>query len=94
MLFDLFYKQTTININVTDINDHDPVFNTTIYNFTTPENDFDWATRGNSIGSVSATDEDLGRNGDIHYKIISTDMLTIFEISPQVHYSSGCCDIR
>lgn len=73
--------QTSISIHVTDVNDHDPTFDRNIYNFTTPENDFPNAAHNVFVGNVTATDEDYGKNGEISYEIISSDVQDLFNIS-------------
>ena len=54
-----------VNIIVTDVNDHTPVFKKTLYNVTIEE-DMEPTT---VILTLSATDEDSGRNAEISYRI-------------------------
>ncbi|XP_063447084.1 protocadherin Fat 4-like [Mytilus trossulus] len=71
-------NQVPLTVSITDVNDHDPVFTHPIYNFSTPETD---GTGDIVVGSVSATDEDLGQNGVVTYSIISIDVQHVFNIS-------------
>ncbi|XP_069125193.1 protocadherin Fat 4-like [Argopecten irradians] len=73
---------TTVNVtvSVTDVNDHDPVFNETFYLFSVPENDEFPHPPSVLVGSVSATDEDPGKNGEVSYSILSTEV-PVFIIS-------------
>ncbi|KAG7511495.1 protocadherin-15 isoform X5 [Solea senegalensis] len=57
----------TVNIVVTDVNDNDPAFNTTIpANFTVQEEQANFF-----IGRVVATDPDAGANGEVRYRIVN-----------------------
>lgn len=53
----------TININVLDINDNNPKFESSTYEVNTPEN----LRPGTSIITIEATDQDIGENGEILY---------------------------
>ena len=64
-------------INIIDINDSPPVFDTSVYNFSAVEN----LAAGTSIGQVSSMDADLGTNGQIQYNITSGDSANIFDIT-------------
>jgi len=55
----------TVNITIQDVNDNQPIFNSTRYFATVPEN----ATVGTSVLRVYATDSDAGANGQITYSI-------------------------
>ncbi|XP_021355742.1 cadherin-related tumor suppressor-like [Mizuhopecten yessoensis] len=72
---------TTVNVTVAviDVNDHDPVFNETLYSFSVPENDEFAEAPSALVGVVSATDNDPGTQ--ITYRIMSTDV-PVFIISP------------
>ena len=59
-------SKATIIIN--DVNDCAPVFSHESYVFELPEN----RPRGETVGMVQATDEDIGTNGEIFYEIIPT----------------------
>uniref|UniRef100_A0A3Q3JHT6 Cadherin domain-containing protein n=1 Tax=Monopterus albus TaxID=43700 RepID=A0A3Q3JHT6_MONAL len=53
----------TVNIKVLDTNDLRPLFSPTSYSFVVSES----APLGASIGSVTATDADMGSNGEFYY---------------------------
>ncbi len=59
-----------ININVTDFNDHNPVFEQSDYYAELNET----APPGTSVVKVRATDQDIGSNGDITYNIVSDEL--------------------
>ncbi len=52
-----------INVIVLDANDNAPVFSQSVYKASIPEN----CPKGSSVLRVSATDEDVGSNGDVAY---------------------------
>lgn len=55
----------SLDVHIDDINDHAPVFSHSSYNFTISENE-----RPKSwIGRVTATDPDVGPNGEIRYSL-------------------------
>lgn len=62
-------KTATINItiNVTDVNDHPPVFTSTEYKASISEN----SRIGSSVIQIAANDADSGRNAEVIYTIIS-----------------------
>ena len=58
---------SVVRVNIRDINDHAPVFTKcTDYNPSVPEN----SPRGTTVLQVSASDEDLGTNGEVEYAIV------------------------
>lgn len=59
---------TNISIRVLDANDHTPKFSQLNYSVSLSEN----ATVGQWFPAVTATDADIGNNGDIRYKIINS----------------------
>ncbi|XP_035807814.2 protocadherin-15b isoform X3 [Amphiprion ocellaris] len=61
----------TVNIVVTDVNDNDPLFNSSLpVNLTvTEEQDHAY------VGQVKATDPDLGASGQVHYRLINHQKL-------------------
>nr|XP_023698664.1 protocadherin gamma-C5-like isoform X6 [Paramormyrops kingsleyae] len=72
---------THINVQVIDINDNFPVFNTTVYEISINEN----APKGTPIGAVRAIDLDEGLNGDIVFSFgsrTSEHILDTFSINP------------
>ncbi|VDI43616.1 Hypothetical predicted protein, partial [Mytilus galloprovincialis] len=56
-----------VTINVLDNNDNKPLFVNTTYSMTIKEN----SPAHSVIGSVSATDEDIGRNAEISYFLVT-----------------------
>lgn len=54
---------TKVNVQVMDMNDLRPLFSPTTYSITVPES----TPLGASVGQVSATDADLGSNGEFYY---------------------------
>lgn len=57
----------TATVTLTDVNDMTPRFNQDVYSLTVPEN----SIIGTSIGTISATDSDLGNNAIVTYRIKS-----------------------
>lgn len=66
----------TLTITVTDVNDNTPTFTTNPYNFNKSEN----TAVGTTIGTVVATDADIGDSGRIIYSIFSGDVNSKFTI--------------
>ncbi|CAH1777191.1 unnamed protein product [Owenia fusiformis] len=62
-----------INISIADINDHTPRFGQANYKVSIPEN----TEPNTSIIQVTATDDDIGSNGDIRYSISNLATRTI-----------------
>lgn len=71
-------SSTVIEVHVMDINDHKPVFSQTHYGATLEENN----RAREVIIQVSATDEDLGKNGEIRY-YLTADSGNILNIDPK-----------
>ncbi|XP_068601351.1 protocadherin Fat 3a [Brachionichthys hirsutus] len=69
---------TTVNINLTDVNDNAPMFNSDVYTAVVSED----ATIGQSVGQVIAEDVDSHLNGAVLYSIISGDRGNQFFIDP------------
>ncbi|XP_061564652.1 protocadherin-15-like [Cololabis saira] len=66
----------TVNILVTDVNDNDPEFNTSLpLNLTVTEGQ-DHAY----VGQVKASDPDLGANGQVHFQLVNHQRM--FSIDP------------
>ncbi|XP_070270870.1 protocadherin gamma-B6 isoform X27 [Myotis yumanensis] len=63
-------SSTTITLRVTDVNDNAPVFQQPAYLVHVPENN----PPGASIAQVSASDPDLGPNGQVSYSIVASDL--------------------
>ncbi|XP_006086511.1 protocadherin gamma-B7 isoform X11 [Myotis lucifugus] len=63
-------SNTTITLHITDVNDNAPVFQQPAYLVQVPENN----PPGASIAQVSASDPDLGPNGQVSYSIVASDL--------------------
>ena len=63
-----------VTIAVMDVNDHRPEFSQPIFNFTVKES----AGLGSYVGSIEATDEDEGPNGEIsfHFSSLTSSQVT------------------
>ena len=73
------YSEMTVNINVLDQNDNEPIFNMSKYSKRVAEN----VTVGTQIIRVQATDSDSGNNSQITYSIDHrTDPEEYFTIDP------------
>lgn len=59
---------TTLQINVIDTNDHSPSFESSEYEASVHES----VPIGSSVSSVKATDQDMGKNAEVEYSIVST----------------------
>ncbi|XP_067890087.1 protocadherin Fat 3a isoform X2 [Heterodontus francisci] len=69
---------TTVNVNVTDVNDNTPEFSREIYNAVISED----ASIGDSVVTVLAEDCDSQPNAQIQFSIMSGDLDNYFNISP------------
>ncbi|XP_078135215.1 protocadherin-15b [Sander vitreus] len=58
---------TTVNIVVTDVNDNDPLFDSSLPVNLTVTEEHDQAY----VGQVKATDPDLGTSGMVHYRLVN-----------------------
>eukprot|EP00061_Rhincodon_typus_P008328 g30848.t1 len=67
---------TKVNIQVLDMNDLRPLFSPTTYSVTIPEN----TPLRTSIAQVTATDADIGSNGEFYYYF--KDRVDIFAVHP------------
>ncbi|XP_052781279.1 protocadherin Fat 4-like isoform X2 [Mya arenaria] len=72
---------TTLTITITDVNDNDPAFSLAIYNLNVAENTVQYT----SIGTVTATDQDIGLAATLTFSIFSGNGDGKFAID----YSSG-----
>ncbi|XP_028383239.1 protocadherin gamma-B5 isoform X20 [Phyllostomus discolor] len=63
-------SSTTITVHIGDVNDNAPVFQQSAYLVHVPENN----PPGASIAQVSASDPDLGPNGQVSYSIVASDL--------------------
>ncbi|XP_016844332.1 protocadherin-like wing polarity protein stan isoform X2 [Nasonia vitripennis] len=59
---------TTLQINVLDANDHAPTFESPEYEASVHES----VPIGSSVISIKATDQDMGKNSEVEYSIVST----------------------
>lgn len=69
----------TLYVNVTDVNDNRPKFSSLVYNVTIDED----LAPGSTIMELSATDADIGRNGQVSYRLSpyqSEDIIAMFQI--------------
>ena len=66
-----------VNFTVLDENDNSPRF-VNVQNFSVIEN----AKSGTVVGSVSATDSDAGRNGEVRFSIVKGNDGNVFQIDP------------
>nr|XP_022324886.1 protocadherin beta-15-like isoform X3 [Crassostrea virginica] len=69
----------TLYVNVTDVNDNRPKFSSLVYNVTIDED----LAPGSTIMKLSATDADIGRNGQVSYRLSpyqSEDIIAMFQI--------------
>ena len=66
-----------VNFTVLDENDNSPRF-VNVQNFTVVEN----ARISTAVGSVSATDSDAGRNGEVRFSIVEGNDGNVFQINP------------
>ncbi|KAJ8367947.1 hypothetical protein SKAU_G00079750 [Synaphobranchus kaupii] len=69
---------TTVNINLTDVNDNEPMFSRDVYTSVIGED----ATIGESVVQLTAEDLDSQVNGQILYSIVSGDRENQFFIDP------------
>ncbi|XP_062983238.1 protocadherin Fat 3 isoform X3 [Elgaria multicarinata webbii] len=71
---------TTVNINVTDVNDNAPRFSQEVYSAVISED----ASVGDSLITLIAEDLDSPPNGQIHFSIINGDRNNEFSIDPSL----------
>uniref|UniRef100_A0A8C3I3E0 Protocadherin Fat 3 n=1 Tax=Chrysemys picta bellii TaxID=8478 RepID=A0A8C3I3E0_CHRPI len=69
---------TTVNINVTDVNDNAPKFNQEAYSAVISED----ASVGASVIMLIAEDQDSPTNGQIHFSIVNGDRDNEFSVDP------------
>uniref|UniRef100_A0A8B9HFJ7 Protocadherin-16 n=1 Tax=Astyanax mexicanus TaxID=7994 RepID=A0A8B9HFJ7_ASTMX len=72
-------SSATVSVFVLDVNDHEPVFNSSEYHAQASEN----SLFGTILVQVSAQDLDLGANGTVQYNIISGNSKGLFRLDPQ-----------
>ncbi|XP_062500688.1 protocadherin Fat 4-like [Corticium candelabrum] len=71
------YGYAKVEVSVTDVNDHTPIFTSASYEASVRED----AALGTTVACVVATDLDVGENGKVRYRIISGNSGNIFEIN-------------
>ena len=82
---------TTLDITVTDINDHSPHFSDNILSVSIPEN----ASYGTVIFKLQATDDDTGSNAKLSYEIIDRDRFPFYVENSTGHVVvNGSLDIE
>ncbi|XP_050796172.1 protocadherin Fat 3 isoform X4 [Gopherus flavomarginatus] len=69
---------STVNINVTDVNDNAPKFNQEAYSAVISED----ASVGDSVIMLIAEDQDSPTNGQIHFSIVNGDRDNEFSVDP------------
>ena len=77
-----FNATTTVIITVEPINEYPPVFQSSTFDFPITES----AGIGTTVGSVSASDLDLGDDGVINYSIEPSAQSSLFAVEPE----TGC----
>ena len=70
---------TVVRIEVSDVNDSPPQFDEALYVFSLPEN----VSVGTTVGTVTATDADIGSNAVVTYSIASGDPEGKFTVSSE-----------
>nr|XP_020449665.1 protocadherin Fat 2 [Monopterus albus] len=75
------FSEASIEVEVEDVNDNAPVFSKLMYSVNITEG----LSIGTSVIQVSASDRDYGRNKELTFKIVKTDLdePDFFEIDPQ-----------
>ncbi|XP_031561240.1 protein dachsous-like [Actinia tenebrosa] len=73
------HGQTSVTVNILDVNDNKPNFIKNAYSFSVSEN----TTTGATIATLSATDLDIGINADIRYYIVSGNLGNTFDLESQ-----------
>ena len=74
-----FTAQAELHVEVVDVNDHVPRFDSTAYFVSVPES----SGMGAPVVTVEATDGDVGVNANLTYSIIAGDPEGKFKIDPQ-----------
>ncbi|KAL7855856.1 hypothetical protein AOLI_G00194600 [Acnodon oligacanthus] len=72
-------SSTVVSVTVLDVNDHEPVFNSSEYYAQVSEN----SLLGTPLVQLSAQDLDLGPNGTVRYDIISGNRKGLFRLDSQ-----------
>lgn len=75
----IFFLRTKVNIDITDVNDNHPEFESPTVRISIPEN----AEIGVPLYAAHASDKDSGSNGVVRYKLVNTG-LDLFKIDPKL----------
>jgi hypothetical protein len=80
-------ETVTVNITILDVNDNNPIFGSSAYSISVPED----APIGFSFLTISATDADIEQNSKVTYSIVSGNTGNKIGIEPKigVMYSTG-----
>ncbi|XP_056376938.1 cadherin-10-like [Hyla sarda] len=81
---------TTVNINLTDVNDNPPRFTQNTYHLSVSES----SLPGTVVGHIKAVDADIGRNAEVRYRIIDGDEMNMFDITTEKATQDGAITIR
>jgi protocadherin-16/23 len=75
------YGHTQVNIEIEDVNDNAPEFESNVVRISVPEN----VDTGNTLYAAHARDKDSGANGVVRYKIINNSATgSLFSIDPKL----------
>ncbi|KAI4808999.1 hypothetical protein KUCAC02_017915, partial [Chaenocephalus aceratus] len=81
---------TTVNVNLTDVNDNPPKFLQRSYQLYVPE----LAPVGKAVGRIRASDQDEGQNAEMTYKITNADAAAIFTITTDAERREGIVSLK
>ncbi|XP_058033762.1 cadherin-10 isoform X2 [Ahaetulla prasina] len=81
---------TMVNITLTDVNDNPPRFPQSSVHLRIPES----SPVGTAIGSIKASDADIGRNAELEYRIIDGDGRDMFDVVTQKDTQEGIITVR
>ncbi|XP_076971241.1 cadherin-10 [Tamandua tetradactyla] len=81
---------TTVNITLTDVNDNPPRFPQNTIHLRVLES----SPVGTAIGSVKATDADIGKNAEVEYQVIDGDGIDMFDILTEKDTQEGIIIVK
>ncbi|KAH0514390.1 Cadherin-10 [Microtus ochrogaster] len=81
---------TTVNITLTDVNDNPPRFTQNTIHLRVLES----SPVGTAVGSVKATDADMGKNAEVDYRIIDGDGTDMFDIITEKDTQEGVITVK
>nr|XP_010782281.1 PREDICTED: protocadherin Fat 3-like [Notothenia coriiceps] len=81
---------TTVNVNLTDVNDNPPKFLQRSYQLYAPE----LAPVGKAVGRIRASDQDEGQNAEMTYRITNADAAAIFTITTDAERREGFVSLK